>query len=278
MTVSFRKDAHVLVVHGVQRGSAQDIALDVAIERLVRSALARSHLERPFTVSQYVYEDINDNSLRLFDLIARAVLRNKPIAGRALREFIDLAGDVLIAVKASSTAAKIRRGLRNQILSAFERGNQTVLVAHSLGTVYALDVINELIAEDGLFQGDDLESWPVQSLVTLGSPLGLAITLGPLTVFESRPIAHIDAEFELFGWYNYFSSLDPIVSGNVFGKPLPMSGSNGPVELRYGEATRDANWLLRGERSSAGKQWAAAHTSYWKNGKIGDQLIQLLWG
>lgn len=182
----------------------------------------------------------------MFDLIARAVLRNKPIAGRALREFIDLAGDVLIAVKASSTAAKIRRRLRNQILSAFERGNQTVLVAHSL--------------------------------VTLGSPLGLEITLGPLVVFERRPIAHIDAEFEVFGGYNYFSSLDPIVSGNVFGKPLPMSGSNGPVELRYGEATRDANWLLRGERSSAGKQWAAAHTSYWKNGKIGDQLIQLLWG
>lgn len=40
MTVNFKKDAQVLVVHGVQRGSAQDIALDVAIERLVRSALA----------------------------------------------------------------------------------------------------------------------------------------------------------------------------------------------------------------------------------------------
>jgi len=277
MTVNFKKDAHVLVVHGVQRGSARNIALDVAVERLVRSALARSHLERPFTVSQYVYENINDKALRLFDLVALAVLRGRPLAGRALREFGDLAGDVLIAVKGVSTAAKIRRGLRNQILAAFESGNQTVLVAHSLGTIYALDVINELIAEEGLFEGDDLESWPVQSLVTLGSPLGLEIKLGPLVIFEKRPIARIDAEFELFGWYNFFSSLDPIVSGNVFGKPLPMSGSLGPVELRYGEATMQANWLLRGERSSAGRQWAAAHTSYWKNGKIGDQLVQLLW-
>ena len=279
MSVDFRKEAHILAVHGVQLGEDESIQCEELIRKLVTKSLAQSHLEREFEVFGFFYEDINDQAQKFYKAIASAVSSSIPLAGSALKAVIDIAGDVVTASKGTSTAKKIRNKLKKQILRSYKDGHQLVVISHSLGTIYALDVINELIGKEEYFDGDDRNTWPVQGLITMGSPLGLEIEILGATLFEKRQIEPIDkAEFEVFPWHNYFNRLDPIVSGRVFGAPLKVKGAKGPVEHRYGEDTKAAQWLLQGHAVTSGKQWLLAHTTYWKNPKVGDRLVDIIWG
>ena len=279
MSVDFTKKARILTVHGVQTGSDADIDSDLKIKKLVARSLSQSHLQRDYEVSGFFYEDINDAAQKFYRTIASAITRGNPLAGRALKSVIDIVGDVVTAAKATSTAKKIRTKLRRQILKTYSNGHQLVLVSHSLGTIYALDVLSALMAEDGLFSGDDKSTWPVQGLITMGSPLGLEKKIANIVIFEKRNVGRLDqAQFEVFPWHNYFNRLDPVVSGSVFGKPVDIVGAKGPVERRYGNDTQAANWLLHGHAVTSGKQWILAHTAYWKNPKIGDRIVDMLWG
>ena len=113
----------------------------------------------------------------------------------------------------------------------------------------------------------------------MGSPLGLDMDIAGLKLFEKRAISKLkNAKYSAFPWHNYFNRLDPVVSGHVFGKPVDIIGVMGPVEKRYGKQTKEANWLLKGQVVTSGKQWVLAHTTYWKNPKIGDRLVDILWG
>lgn len=279
MPVDFRKEAHILAVHGVQLGEDESIKSKELVRDLIEESLSLSHLERKFKVHGFFYENINDEAQKFYKAISTAVSSGLPLAGPALKAVIDIAGDVVTAAKNTSTARKIRDRLRKKILKSYESDHQLVVISHSLGTIYALDVVNELIAEDEYFKGDDRNTWPVQGLITMGSPLGLEIETLGATLFEKRPIEPItNAEFEVFPWHNYFNRLDPIVSGRVFGAPLKVEGATGPVEQRYGEDTKSAQWLLQGHVVTSGRQWLLAHTTYWNNPLIGDRLVDLIWG
>lgn len=278
MTVDFRKDAQVLTVHGVQVSEDKKITSDDAIRKLVNKSLSASHLQRDFDVAGFFYENINDEAQKYYQMLASAISKGKPLLGKALKSFIDVSGDVVTAAKNTSTANKIRNKLRNQIIATYDQGQQLVMVSHSLGTIYALDVVSELMRDSNYFKGDDRASWPVQGLITMGSPLGLELDIAGLKIFEKRKIENLqNAEFEVLPWHNYFNRLDPIVSGNVFGKPIEIKGAKGPVEKRYGEDTMANNWLLQGHAITSGKQWLLAHTAYWRNPKIGDQIVTILW-
>lgn len=279
MTINFKKPAHILAVHGVQTSEDGDIDSDQQIRELLVRSLADSHLNKDFLVKGYFYEDINDNAVRLYKRIATALTSGQPLAGKALQTVIDLVGDVVTAANNTSTAYKIRQGLRKEILKSYEAGHQLVIVAHSLGTVYAIDVINELVADHHYFKGDDQNTWPVQGFVTMGSPLGLGLNIAGVKVFEKRAINNIrNAKYTLFPWHNYFNRLDPIVSGNIFGSPVPIVGAKGPVEMRYGSTISPLNWLLQGHVVGSGEQWLLAHVEYWDNSTIGDRLVDMLWG
>ena len=278
MPVDFKKDAHILAVHGVQVGTDKKITSDDKIRTLVTKSLAASHLDKKFAVSGFFYEDINDDAQKFYQLIGSAITNGKPLVGKLLKTVIDLAGDVVTAAKNTSTAKKIRNKLRKQILESFKTGNQLVVVSHSLGTVYALDVVNELIRTDGFFNGDDRNTWPVQGLVTMGSPLGLDLDLGGIKIFEKRKIETIqNADFRVMRWHNFFNRLDPVVSGNVFGKPIELKGAKGPVEKRYGADVMASHWSLQGHVVVSKNQWLLSHTAYWKNPRIGDRLVDILW-
>lgn len=279
MPVDFKKPAHILVVHGVQTGEDSDIKSEQQIRALLTRSLAEVHVEKDFQVNGYLYEDINDQAQHFYKLIGMAITAGKPLVGKALDTLIDLAGDVVTAAKNTSTAYKIRQGLRESILESYRTKNQLVVVSHSLGTIYALDVVNELIAKTNYFKGDDYSSWPVQGLITMGSPLGLGLEIAGIKVFEKRVINSIaGAKFALFPWHNYFNRLDPVVSGNIFGAPVDIDGARGPVEMRYGPSVQGSNWLLQGHVVTSGQQWLLAHTAYWNNPAIGDRLIDMLWG
>ena len=279
MTVDFKKPAHVLAVHGVQTGENKNIKSDQQIRSLLTQSLADIHVEKEFLVKGYFYEDINDDAQTFYKRIAGAITAGKPLRGKALKTVIDLAGDVVTAASNTSTAKKIRAGLRKKILASYRSNNQLIIVAHSLGTIYALDVINELISNARYFKGDDRSTWPVQGFVSMGSPLGLGLEIGGAKIFEKRELKSVaDAQFSLFPWHNYFNRLDPIVSGNIFGAPVEIDRAKGPVEMRYGPTVLGSNWLLQGHAVTSGQQWLMAHTAYWNNPMIGDRLVDMLWG
>lgn len=279
MPVDFTKDAHILAVHGVQTSSDKKIESDDQIRKLVNKSLDQSHLQREFEVSGFFYEDINDKAQQFYKLIADAVTSGNALASKALKTVLDLVGDVVTVAANTSTAQEIRGKLVAQILDSYNNGHQLVLVSHSLGTIYALDAVCELMQQPGLFDGDDMATWPVQGLITMGSPLGLDINVAGINIFEKRSIQPVaNANFEVFRWHNYYNRLDPIVSGNVFGVPVEIKGAKGPVEKRYGADTMAAHWLLQGHVVTSGKQWLLAHTAYWKNPKIGDRIVDMLWG
>jgi hypothetical protein len=279
MPVDFKKPAHILAVHGVQTGEDGDIKSDQQIRALVTRSLADIHVEKEFQVNGYVYENINDNSQKFYKLIADALSAGNPLVATALDKAIDLIGDVVTAAENTSTAHTIRKGLRDAILASYRSHNQLVIVAHSLGTVYALDVINQLIADARYFKGDDRKTWPVQGFVSMGSPLGLGLDIAGVKIFEKRKINSIPgASFSLFPWHNYYNRLDPVVSGDIFGSPVPIDNARGPVEMRYGPSVLASNWLLKGHVVTSGQQWLLAHFAYWSNPVIGDRLVDMLWG
>ncbi|QOC22729.1 hypothetical protein IC757_00745 [Wenzhouxiangella sp. AB-CW3] len=280
MSVDLAKAPHIVVVHGVQRGSGMNIELDETVCALVDRVLRQSHISEDYTVDQYVYEHKNDQhpTVRLAQFIARAISRGRPLAGRALSEAIDLAGDVVINARNSSTAGRIRAGLAERILSLHEQGHRVLLLGHSLGSVYALQTLNELMAQESLFAGDDRRLWAVQGLVTLGSPLGLDIEMPGMQVFPKVKIAPVPSNVERLPWHNFYSLHDPVVSGRVFGTRVEVDGSDGPVEARYRDATDQAGWLLHGHVVNSGVKWLLAHTAYWKDPTIGVRLVSMLWG
>lgn len=278
MAVDFRKPAHILAVHGVQTGESQDVRSDQQIRALVTQSLNQVHVEKEFDVRGYVYEDINDQAQSFYQTLGKALTAGRPLMGKALKSVIDLAGDVVTAAKNTSTAHKIRKGLREKILKSYRSHNQLVVVAHSLGTVYALDAINELMANRRYFKGDDKATWPVQGFVTLGSPLGLGLEVAGIQIFEQRPIRSVrDAQYNLFRWENFYNRLDPVVSGGIFGAPAEVDGAKGPLEVRYGPMVRASNWRLTPHVVTSGQQWLLAHTAYWNNPAVGDRLVDILW-
>lgn len=279
MPVDFGKKAHILAVHGVQVGKDKNVKSVDSVRKLVTKSLERSHLNREFEVPDFFYEDINDNAQKFYKLIAGAIADGNPLVKQGLKMAIDLVGDVVTAAHDTSTAHEIRGLLKDKIMESYDGGHQLVVVAHSLGTVYTLDAISELMQRGDLFQGDDRTTWPVQGYISMGSPLGLEIEVLGTTIFDKRNVAPVaGANFEVFPWHNYYNRLDPVVSGNVFGAPVEIKGSKGPVEQRYGGNTMDNDWLLHGHIVTSGKQWLLAHTTYWKNPKIGDRVVDMLWG
>ncbi|MCC5825895.1 hypothetical protein [Alkalimonas sp.] len=280
MAVDLSKAPHILVVHGVQTGSNEQISLDKTVRTLVDRVLAASHICEEYQVLQYLYEDKNDAhpTVQLGKQLATAIARGRPLTRRALSMTVDLIGDVVIAAGQGSTAATIRAGLRQRILDSHQQGHRVLLLAHSLGSFYALQVLNELIAEPGLFAGDDRRFWPVQGLITLGSPLGLALNIGPWQVFPKVQLNTLASEHERLPWHNFYSRHDPIVSGRVFGSKVEVEGTEGPVELRYRNGCDDKGWLLHGHYVNTGQRWLLAHTAYWQDPSLGLRLVAMLWG
>ena len=87
--------------------------------------------------------------------------------------------------------------MKERILEVYEDGNPCYVVAHSLGSIYALDVVNELIRDSNYFDRSNRKQWPVQGLVTIGSPLGLSI-------FKRNKVASLGEGRNFLRWMNYW--------------------------------------------------------------------------
>lgn len=265
MSVSPDKKRVVLVVHGVQLGEDASLNQDEMIRRAIESRL--NGLDFEFAVDLYKYENISDASLSKLKNLSRIILRTG-VGVILAPAVIDIVGDVTISLANNTTANKIRQGLREKIMSYYEAGNPLYIVAHSLGSVYAFDVINELIDTNALFDRDDPLTWPVQGLLTIGSPLGLSMFK---KTGRNRANSLGKGSFSL-SWRNYFDVTDPVVSGNIFGKKL----KGYKIAEKYKKDARDFGWFIKDYPVDTGKNWLLAHTAYWDSAVVGDGLLDMM--
>lgn len=264
MAVDPRKSRRVFVVHGVQLGDNEDLTQHELIQRNVQARLGDLPLR--FKAELYRYEDLNDEAQQKWKLLLNFLV-SAPI-GTVAGEALDLIGDVVTARLNTSTAHAIREGLKDRILRFYDAGHPCYLVAHSLGSIYALDVVNELMRSDGLFDRGSRRTWPVQGLVTLGSPVGLDL----FRTKGRKRLANLGEGYKWFRWMNYWDRTDPIVSGAIFGTQL----EGYDIAEHYRTQSVRQGWVIRDRPVDSGQQWLLAHVAYWEHPIVGDGVADLI--
>lgn len=263
MSVDFEKPPLVLVVHGVQLGDDSDLKQHKALGALLTNRLAGIPFE--FSTDIYKYEGLNDARLRALNTVLRLIPAN-PVAKFAIKEALDIIGDVVINLKNGSTAHAIRRNLIARIEEIHDQETPLYIVAHSLGSIYAFDVVNALMHKARYFDRRSRETWPVQGMVTIGSPIGLQM-------FRRTAVAKLgDDGTSMFHWRNFWDRTDPVVSGSFYGKPR----QGYMIAERFPTDDRRCGWLIRDTVVDIGKPWLFAHVGYWEHPLVGDQILDLI--
>jgi hypothetical protein len=264
MAVDPTKPRTVLVIHGVQTGDSADLKQHELIAQLLQSRLGNMPLK--FTTDLFRYEDLNDQAQGKYQKLIKLIVAN-PVGHALASKTIDLIGDVVTSRMNTSTAAKIRQGFKEKILDIFEAGNPCYVVAHSLGSIYAFDVINELMAGKEWFDRQSRRTWPVQGLITLGSPIGLSLfNKGRKKV---QPLGEGD---KMFRWVNYWDRTDPVISGRMFGQNL----TGYEIAEKYRTPSLKQGWVIRDRPIDSGKVWLMAHVACWDNPMVGDGLFDMV--
>jgi hypothetical protein len=269
MTVDPTMKRIVLVVHGAQFASNADVKVHQALEADLRARLpAASTLD--FACEKYAYEDLNDQVKNAYYGVAgklfTALGKMQPLTALVTDVAVDVALDVVINLADGTTAHEIRKGLKDAILFYYEAGNPCYVLAHSLGSIYAFDVINELMSEAPYFHRSSRATWPVQALLTIGSPIGLGMFR------NKRPaVARLGSGAQYFRWSNMWDRGDPVVSGRVFG------GLEQQAEIaeKYRTGDPDLGWDIHDHVVDTGKVWIASHTAYWTYPAVLDHLLGL---
>lgn len=155
--------------------------------------------------------------------------------------------DMLADVAAYEHSARKRRAIHKRLTSALAAAPGCILVAHSLGSVVALDVV-------ALTLSNPLP----HALVTMGSPLGID---SPALSFRWR------AQWSsiLSGrWLDVWSDADPIVTGRLCGVPI-VQGCDG---------LQSAGYPCHSRQVDIG-QTPAAHTAYWDSPQVAAWILEL---
>jgi hypothetical protein len=254
----------VLVVHGVQ-SSDTDLDQNVLVNELISSRINNTPLS--YTCELYRYENLNVDAMQKYEKLLD-LIQAGPVGVKLGDAVLEIVGDVVISLKNGATAELIRNGLRQKILDIFADGNPCYIVAHSLGTIYTFDVLNALIAESVYFDRSSRKTWPVQGLITLGSPIGLDM----FKVSGRDSIKDFSAGDKWFRWLNIWDPNDPVVSGNIFGQHL----SGYKIGENYLSGDPNQGWVIRDIAVDTGKSWLMAHTAYWHSPIVGDKLVDMM--
>lgn len=162
------------------------------------------------------------------------------------KNVLDLGLDFVLYLD-SQHGKKIRDRLRQRIVEVSEkRGDGIVLVAHSLGSVIAYDVLAEANLKNGPL--------PVRQLVTLGSPLAWTLELRKVEEKE-------ECKFESIGdipWTNIYYKEDYVTRHKEL-----------PVEVFHNVK----NELLPLPQSSSSLK---SHSAYWEDDAVAQTIRDIL--
>ena len=254
----------VLVVHGVQT-SPDNLNQDTLIVELIKSRIGNIPLS--YACELYRYENLNADALKKYKTLLDLLVAN-PVGQAVDDAVLEMVGDVVISLNNDSTAEQIRQGLLQAILDIFAAGNPCYIVAHSLGSIYTFDVLNVLIGHGEYFDRGSRRTWPVQGLLTIGSPIGLDM----FKATGRNAINDFGAGNKWFRWLNMWDPNDPVVSGNIFGQQL--SGYKIAEKFLSGDVNQ--GWVIRDIVTDTGKNWLMAHTAYWHSPVVGDKLVDMM--
>jgi hypothetical protein len=254
----------VLIVHGVQSNDT-NLNQDVLVDELIKTRIDNVPLS--YACDLYRYENVNVEALRRYEGLL-GLLADGPVGEAVGGAVLEMIGDVVISLENAAPAERIREGLRQKILAVFAAGNPCYIVAHSLGTIYTFDVLNSLIGDGSYFDRGSRKTWPVQGLLTIGSPIGLDM----FKVRGRDAIKNFGPGDKWFRWLNIWDSNDPVVSGSIFGQHL------GAYKIAEKFLSGDSNqgWVVRDIAADTGKSWLMAHTAYWHSPIVGDKLVDML--
>jgi len=271
VSVDFTKKKQVLVIHDVQAGSDGDLRRHEAIRKNVLKHLGGIALS--FDAGVFKYEDISDEAAFVVKKALAALTGNR-VAGWIVDQAVDVTRDVAIALLKGPTYELIKDRFKARIMASYDRQEPLFIVAHSLGTIYAFDAVNDLMKQDGLFQWNRRDTRPVQGLMTLGSPIAFDLfgrdwrsmtdlaPQGKKVNSASRP----------FPWVNFWDPTDPIVSGSLAGLPSDAK----QFTRKFRERPYDVGWDVRSRATVTGLGHLEAHTAYWKDTFVGISLRSMM--
>ena len=143
---------------------------------------------------------------------------------------------------------RIRATVKDTIEQALKRTDEgVVLVGHSLGSVIAFDVMQDLFKEKG-------EDCKIKALVTMGSPLGWVTELK----IADKEIKDEEIRTAL-PWFNFYDIQDPV--------PL-MTGLS---ECRF-------LGVQNLPPISSGEKYIDAHVVYWRRPEVAELISRLMVG
>ena len=236
----------VVVVHGIGSGENKDRAgfstvLSRNVDELSRPVTRVGPFEDVPKVNAtndpgnpdgiYWQEALWESENNTADAVIEFITERFSLPGWLSREAIDLLTDVPLYLGVNGS--KIRKAVREVI----EQHPGCIVIGHSLGSVIAVDVLQEERLKDGA------NKLPVSGLITLGSPLNL---LGMRNKMEKA--------FP-FKWHNYYYPSDPIaIKGGL--KPARFPG-------------------VKNHKLNAGETFAVSHTSYWSSTVLAFSVYKL---
>lgn len=248
--------AKLVIVHGVQTGSNED-----AVKGPKQMARALQHFvgdRLQFETAFPAYENLNDEALDSFRTIGKLIMKAlKSPMSSVLDTLVDLVGDVFVYRNGNAGEA-----IRAQVRQTIQANPGCVLVGHSLGSVVCFDILMDMMQEEN-FKEKERDNWPVQSLITFGSPLAL-------DMFKNyRDLIPHDG-IQPFHWYSYADRNDPVVSGRIFGKAFEQNRLMRDTYLDPGDQFR-----IHDRQVETGFH-LLAHINYWQQKYIIMRLAQQL--
>ncbi len=265
MPIDPKKPRKVLVIHGVQTGTDADLNQDKLIDELIKSRLG--NIPFAYQCELFRYEDINDAAQKKLTQLMDLLVQN-PVGKVVTKKVLDIVGDVVISLSKNSTANQIRAGLKQRLINIYNEGSPCYIVAHSLGSIYAFDVLNELMTNRQYFDRSSRKTWPVQGMLTIGSPIGLEM----FRVTGRNKIQNLGEGDKWFRWLNIWDHNDPVVSGNIFGSNLAQY----KIAESFLSSDPKQGWVIRDIAADTGKIWLMAHTAYWNSPVVGDKLVDMV--
>jgi hypothetical protein len=119
---------------------------------------------------------------------------------------------------------ELRSRLLKELAAAAKEAERVVIVSHSMGTMIAYDVLRNCP-----------ECPPVDTLITLGSPLGIQEVQDELAAAPSRRVDFPAAKLDR--WINVYDPLDP-----VCGADPKLGNDYAPVDGKAVVDVRESNW------------------------------------
>lgn len=189
----------------------------------------------------------------------------------AIPDVGELVADYLVDVV---TYARNRREIMTHCeAQVFAAGPGMPLLAHSLGSVIAVDLVTKWVIE-GRFDGRP-ETWPIRGLVTIGSPLGIDVPLIDALGFTDRAdlLAALGDDAEIaapWRWINLTDPNDVVVQGELWdavrSRPSPrLDALAGYKRLRVEHLPDiDTGGLI------------SAHGGYWTHTAVAQAMLELL--